>query len=94
MSHIQDMNNRIRQNKEQRPSNRARFKENNRDGIYANETKAEEISFKIVPDEVLIEIKQRIRTQAQSKRKKELVILIIFGSIGFIFLIGILVWIN
>ncbi len=32
--HVQDMNNRIKQNRAQRPSKRPKFKENNRENIY------------------------------------------------------------
>jgi hypothetical protein len=37
--HVQDMNNRIKQNRAQRPSKRPKFKENNRENIYSDSDK-------------------------------------------------------
>ncbi|WP_396590305.1 hypothetical protein [Allomuricauda sp. R78024] len=74
MSNIQDMNNRIKQNREQRPSKRAKFKENNREGIYSTEKKVKKPTFRIVPEKDLKKIKQKIRQEAKASRKKEKII--------------------
>lgn len=66
--HILDMINRLKQNREMRPSNKAKFKEHNRETIYSKRRK---IKFKTVPKEKLEEIKNQIRARAKSERKKE-----------------------
>ena len=60
------MNNRIKQNRAQRPSNRVKFKENNREAIYSSEKSSDRPTFKTVPEKELIKIKERIRAQALS----------------------------
>ena len=66
--HILDMINRLKQNRAIRPSNKAKFKEHNRETIYSKRRK---IKFKTVPKEKLEEIKIQIRARAKSERKKE-----------------------
>ena len=66
--HILDMINRLKQNRAIRPSNKAKFKEHNRETIYSKRRK---IKFKTVPKEKLEEIKNQIRARAKSERKKE-----------------------
>lgn len=66
--HILDMINRLKQNRAIRPSNKAKFKEHNRETIYSKRRK---IKFKTVPKEKLEEIKKQIRARAKSERKKE-----------------------
>ncbi len=92
--HVMDMINRMKQNRAQRPSNRQKFKENNRDGIYSTDKKAERPNFKTVPEKKLTEIKKRIRERAKSERKKERLIFGIFIICGLILIIGILIWLN
>jgi (p)ppGpp synthase/HD superfamily hydrolase len=92
--HVQDMNYRIKQNRAQRPSNRPKFKENNREGIYSTDKKTEPLNFKTVPEKELIEIKKRIRNRAENQRKKEQLIFGIFIFCGLISIIGILLWLN
>lgn len=68
--HIQDMNNRIRQNREQRPSNKPKFKENNREAIYAEtEVDSSLPQFKTVSAEELDKIKTGIRERAKTDQK-------------------------
>jgi len=70
--HVQDMNNRIRQNRAQRPSKRRKFKEHNRQNIYSSpKRKKQNLQFKSVSEEQLAEIKIQIRKRAKKDRKKE-----------------------
>ncbi len=92
--HVQDMNNRIKQNRAQRPSNRPKFKENNREGIYSTDKKTERPNFKTVPEKELTELKIKIRKRAEKERKKERLIFGIFIVFGLILIIGILIWLN
>ncbi len=69
--HILDMINRLKQNRAIRPSNKAKFKEHNRETIYSKRRK---IKFKTVPKEKLEKIKNRIRAQVKSEKKKEAII--------------------
>lgn len=88
--HVQDMINRMKQNRAQRPSNRSKFKENNREGIYSIDKKSQQPKFKTVPEKELNEIKNRIRERAKAERKKELIIYGIIILCGLILLIGFL----
>ena len=72
--HIQDMNNRIKQNRAQRPSKKSKFKENNREGIYSSKEKSNSFTSKAIPKHKLLEIKRKIRKKARSERKKEIMI--------------------
>ncbi len=92
--HVQDMNNRIKQNRAQRPSNRAKFKENNREGIYSTEKKTQKPKFKTVSKKELTEIKNQIRERAKAERKKEQLIYGTYLVCGLILIIGILIWLN
>ncbi|MBM1107044.1 hypothetical protein JQC67_12905 [Aurantibacter crassamenti] len=92
--HVQDMNNRLKQNRAQRPSKRAKFKENNREGIYSTEKKPEKPNFKTVPEKELSKFRKLIRETTKAERKRERIIygvLILFAMISFI---GILLWLN
>lgn len=53
--HVQDMNNRIKQNRAQRPSKRPKFKEHYRQGIFSTEKKSLRPSFKTVASKELSE---------------------------------------
>lgn len=92
--HVMDMINRMKQNRAQRPSNRPKFKENNRDGIYSTDKKKQRPNFKTVSEKELTEIKKRIRKRAKSERKRELLFYGIFIVFGLISIIGILIWLN
>ncbi|RCS28534.1 hypothetical protein DUT90_00030 [Polaribacter sp. WD7] len=89
--HVLDMINRMKQNRAQRPSNRSKFKENNRDGIYSSDKKSRQPNFKTVPEKELIEIKNRIRERAKTEQKKERIIIGISILFGIISLIGFLI---
>ncbi|WP_420602341.1 hypothetical protein [Flagellimonas sp.] len=95
MSHIQDMNNRIRQNREQRPSNRAKFKENNRAAIHTKvDGKETQPSFKTADAQELESIKSSIREKAKIENRKIkafyyfLVAFAVAAAIGFIVLMN------
>lgn len=75
--HILDMINRLKQNRAIRPSNKAKFKEHNRETTYSKRRK---IKFKTVPKEKLEEIKNQIRSQAKSEKKKEAIIYLAFAA--------------
>ncbi len=92
--HILDMINRIKQNRAQRPSNRAKFKESFRERIYSTAKKSERPNFKTVSERELIEIKNQIRTRANAKQKKDQIIYGIFLVCGLIAMIGILMWLG
>lgn len=72
---IQDMNNRVNQNRSLKPSNRARFKESNRDNIYTDSTPAlTKLNFKQVSEIELKKIKDRIKNRALKDRNREMFI--------------------
>lgn len=89
MSNIQDMNNRIKQNRDQRPSKRPKFKENNREGIYSSEKKSKKPVFKTVSETELIEIKNRIRERTKAEQRKERTIYLLFFIIAIIVIFSI-----
>jgi hypothetical protein len=92
--HVLDMINRMKQNRAQRPSVRAKFKERNREEIYTSEKLSERPHFKIVSASQLNEIKKRIRTRAKYDQKKERLVYAMTLIIGLLFLIGLLIWLN
>ncbi|WP_148232077.1 hypothetical protein [Maribacter sp. HTCC2170] len=57
--HLQDMNNRIRQNRPQPPSKRPKFKDHNRESIYSQGDKYKGTKFKKVSEDKLAEIKPK-----------------------------------
>jgi len=81
--HVMDMINRMKQNRAQRVSNRSKFKENNRDGVYSTDKKSKKLVFKTVPEEELKEFRKLIRERAKARRKREW----IFYSISILCLI-------
>ena len=89
--HILDMINRLKQNRAIRPSNKAKFKEHNRETIYSKRRK---IKFKTVPKEKLEEIKNQIRAQAKSEKKKEAIIYLAFAAFVLAILALMLLWFN
>ncbi|WP_422350102.1 hypothetical protein [Flagellimonas sp.] len=87
MSNIQDMNNRIRQNRDQRPSKRAKFKENNRDPIYTASQKEEvPLNIKTVSETELDSIKKSIRKAALKDQKR----LWILSALSLVFVLLVL----
>lgn len=87
MSNIQDMNNRIKQNRDQRPSKRPKFKENNREVINSSEKKSNKPVFKTVSEKELLEIKKRIGNRAKVEQRKERTIYLILFALGLIAII-------
>lgn len=93
--HVQDMNNRIKQNRAQRPSKRPKFKENNRENIYQESNKKiNRPNFKTVPEKELIEIIKRIRERAEKERKRAFLIYRIFFFTGLAVIVALLIWVN
>ncbi|MCM4153274.1 hypothetical protein DHD05_16910 [Arenibacter sp. N53] len=75
---IQDMNNRVNQNRSLKPSNRARFKESNRDNIYSDsEASTTKLTFKQVSEIELNKIKDKINSKALKDRKREMYIFLV-----------------
>lgn len=83
MSNIQDMNNRMKQNRNLRRSKRAKFKENNRNTIYAGVNKEGKSSFKEFSEFQIKKTIAKIRENAKSKKRLELTLMIfLFGIVG------------
>ncbi|RKN82420.1 hypothetical protein [Ulvibacterium marinum] len=87
--HVLDMIKRIRQNRSLRPSNRQKFKGDNRDSIYTEIPEENKASFKEFPESQVKEVVDTIRREAKSKRRKEflflaLVILIVVAIVLYV----------
>ena len=79
---VQDMNNRIKQNRAQRASKRPRFKEHLRDTGYSSSSDHRQpLKFITVSEEKLTAIKKRIRKRARKDRKKEGMVLMVLAII-------------
>ena len=89
-----DMINRMKQNRALRPSNRPKFKENNREKIYSTEKKLKRPNFKTVDEKELNKLNTQIRKRAKSEQKKEQLIYGILIVFGLIILIGLMVWLD
>ena len=77
--HMQDMNNRIKQNRAARPSKRSKFKKNNREAIFSKEKASEKfIQKEQISEEELAVLKKQIRAKAKKERKKAFVIYVFF----------------
>ena len=92
--HVFDMINRMKQNRAQRPSNRTKFKENNRSRIYSKDSKSNPLQFKTVSDKELKEIKKKIRRRAKKAQKKEHIFYGISITCLLVVIIWILIWMN
>ncbi|MBS3992983.1 MAG: hypothetical protein KGZ87_04625 [Bacteroidetes bacterium] len=92
--HVIDMINRMKQNRDQRPSKRAKFKENQREPIYTSSQKSTIANFKTVPEKELNKMKTIIRQRAKTESKRELIILGFLFLYGLILTIGLLLWLN
>ena len=69
--HVLDMIKRTTQNRALRPSNRQRFKENNRENIYADKVDpVDRLNFKIVTEEKLSGLKSRFASGPKGKEKR------------------------
>ncbi|WP_396591580.1 hypothetical protein [Allomuricauda sp. R78024] len=83
MSSIQDMNNRMKQNRNLRPSKRAKFKGNNREVLYTESNKEDKPKFKEFSEFQIKKAIDRFREQSKSKKRLELIFLTVFlGVIG------------
>lgn len=89
-----DMINRLKQNRAQRPSNRPKFKENYREGIYSSKNKFKPQSLRPVSEKELAKIKNNIRERAKLQRKNEQIMFGILIVFVVTLIIGILVWVN
>ena len=86
MSGIQDMNNRMKQNRDLRPSKRQKFKENNREAIYSGSNKVDRLSFKEFSEFQVKKAIAKIRKEAKSTKRSELILTIVFvGIVGLFF---------
>ena len=93
--HVIDMVNRTNQNRAQRPSNRSKFKENNRDQIHSEvEKKQEHPIYKTILKAELMELKTQIRNQAAIERKKEIIFYGLFIICGLVLVSLLLFWMN
>ena len=82
--HVQDMINRVRMNREQRPSNRAKFKGDSPKNMHSADKQTEGLNFISLPENKLIEIKKQIRERAKAKYKGELILFGVIMAIGLI----------
>lgn len=83
MSSIQDMNNRMKQNRNLRPSKRAKFKENNRRTIYAGSNPGDRPTFKEFSAFQVKKTIDKFRRETKAKKRLELIIMIVFlGVVG------------
>ena len=93
--HVFDMIKRMKQNNSLRPSNRPKFKENNRDGIYSETNKyTEKPEWKKIPEEDLIKVIEQIREKAEKDHEKQRAIMTVFIGTFLLILIGILILMN
>lgn len=77
--HIQDMNSRLKQNRELRPSNRQKFKGKNRQAIYSKSNEDQNPrNLKSVSEKELIEIKKYNSKRAEMEQKRTHIIYGIF----------------
>ncbi|MEQ8219649.1 MAG: hypothetical protein RH981_15525 [Arenibacter sp.] len=87
---IQDMNNRVNQNRSLKTSNRARFKDNNRDNIYSDSIpEITKLDFKTVSEIELKKIKERIKNRALRDRTREtyIFLFIVVALLGLLILL-------
>ncbi len=73
--HVLDMIKRIRQNRSLRPSNRQKFKGDNRDSIYTEIPEENKASFKEFPESQVKRVVDTIRREAKSQKRKEFILL-------------------
>lgn len=92
--HIQDMINRMKQNRAQLHSNRSKFKENYQGGIYSKKEKSKKPNFKKIPEKELNKIKKRIRENAKVEQKRQRIAIGILMLFGIVFLAGMLFLLN
>ena len=86
MSSIQDMNNRMRQNRNLRPSKRSKFREINRETIYTGVNKDDKYTSKEFSEFQIKKTISKIRGDAKSKQRLELIVTIFFCGIVGLFI--------
>lgn len=91
--HVLDMVNRMKQNRSIRPSNRKKFKDN-RESIHSGSKHSSKLSFKKVSIEQLNKVKEKIRSEAALRRRKERFIYVLGFLIAFFVIFFIIKWIN
>ena len=84
--HIADMNNRMRQNRSMKSSNKTKFKSNNRD-LDFKKVESKKLIFKKVSEEELAKFRNEIKRKAKFERKKERLIISIIILMLIVFLI-------
>tara|TARA_R110002049_G_scaffold277604_4_gene456154 strand:- start:44 stop:328 length:285 start_codon:yes stop_codon:yes gene_type:complete len=84
--HVADMNNRMKQNRSMKTSNKQKFKSNNRD-LNFSKGESGSLSFKKVSEKELTQIKNDIREKAEKERKKERLTFILTALVLIIILI-------
>ena len=92
--HVQDMNNRMKQNRNQRPSKRARFKEYASNSINAIVGKKKKRQYKTVSEEELSAIKSKIREKANADRMRLKRFYLISISLGLLLLVAFILYIK
>lgn len=86
MSSIQDMNNRMKQNRNLRPSKRQKFKENNRETLYTELNPEDRPKFKEFSEFQVKKTIEKIRKKAESDRRMELMLIIVLLGIISLFI--------
>jgi len=77
--HIQDMNNRMKQNRSSKPSKRSKFKENNQKGLYSKENKSKKKKLTFYNFDA--EANKRIIKRTKKQYRNEVIIYIIASII-------------
>lgn len=91
--HVMDMINRLKDNRSQRPSTRAKFKEGNRDTSSRSPIKSLPPVYKIPDKETLNAIKQEIKLQAKIRKTKNRRFLMLF-TLCIVFTIALILWLS
>ncbi|THD67419.1 hypothetical protein E7Z59_07085 [Robertkochia marina] len=93
--HVMDMINRMKQNRALKPSNRSKFKGDNRESIYSKKGKNFKIpKFKILPPKELEKVKTQIQQNAAKERKKQNFIYGIALTVITILILAFFKWLN
>ena len=84
--HVMDMNNRMRQNRSMKTSNKQKFKSNSQE-LNFKFGNVEIIEFKKVSEEALEKIKNEIRLKGKKERKKDRLVFFIFAFVLFLLIL-------
>ena len=71
--HIMDMINRMKQNREQRPSQRRKFRKNHDSTLINSHKETQKPHLKTIPEKELIAIKQQIREKLKKENRKSII---------------------